>query len=283
MGLRLLYIAEIVGKPGIFALKTMLPELKERFKPEVIIGNGDGVTNGFGIGKNHAMYLRKIGIDVISGGDQTYYKKDLVATFDQTWHVIRPANYPPGNPGRGWRVHQVADNKEKKLAVISLLGLSGFNRVHLSNPYTFLPEITKRVLAETPYVVLDFHSVTTAEKATMNYFADGKLSAVLGSGIKAQTADAEILPGGTAVISDCGRTGSILSVGGFDPTIEIDQFMLGVPQRSFESWEGLEVQGCFVELDDHGKAIKIEPFRLPCKQKADPAQSSLPEEESPAD
>lgn len=258
MGVRILYLAEIVGKPGIFCVKSELPKLKQEFQPTLTIANADGATGGYGLGKTHAIYLRKLGVDIITGGDQIYFKKDLVSGLDQLYHVLRPANFPAGNPGRGWRTITVNGTK---IAVVSLLGLSGFSRVHLSNPYTFLPEIVKRIQSETNYIFLDFHSVTTAEKAAMSLHADGLVSACIGSGIRAMCADAEVLPGGTAAISDAGRSGSIQSVNGLDPVIEIRQFINGVPERSMETWAGLELQGCIIDIGDDGKALSITTFR----------------------
>ena len=145
------------------------------------------------------------------------------------------------------------------------MGLAGFSRIHLSNPFTFLPEIIKRLQAETNYIILDFHSVTTAEKMTMALMADGKLSAVIGSGLRVLTAGAEVLPGGTAMLIDAGRTGSSESVIGFDPKMEIQQFMTAIPERSSDWWEKLEIQGCVIDIGDDGKALAIESFRYPCE------------------
>lgn len=266
MPLRVLFLGEIVSKPGIYCIKTNLQKLRGQYKPDLVIANGDGATGGFGIGKTHAIYLRKLGIDIITGGDQTYYKKDIVAGMDQMYHVLRPANYPPGNPGRGWRTIMAGNSK---VGIISLMGLAGFSRIHLSNPFTFLPEIIKRLQAETNFIILDFHSVTTAEKMTMALMADGKLSAVVGTGLRVLTADAEILPGGTAILIDAGRTGSSQSVIGFDPKPEIQQFMTAIPERSSDCWEKLEIQGCVIDIGDDGKAIAIESFRHPCEGRPD--------------
>lgn len=264
MPLRVLYIAEIVSKPGLFCFKAMLPELKKKYAPDLVMVNADSCTGGYGLGKNHAMQLRKIGAELITGGDHIYNKKDMVAGIDQLYHVLRPANYPAGNPGRGWKLHILSERKDIKVGVISMMGQPGFTRIHLNNPFTYLPELVKRIRAETPWIFLDFHSVTTAEKVAMGFHADGMVSAVFGSGLRSQTADCTILPGGTGVISDCGRTGSLLSVDGFLPEPEIQQFLCGVPQRSCDTWDGLEIQGCFAEFDDAGKTLVMEPFRLPC-------------------
>ena len=275
MSLKVLYIGEIVGKPGVFCLKSGLQKLKEAKGIDFTIVNGDGTTQGFGLGKNHAMYLRKLGADVVTGGDMIFFKKDMVPLFDTAYHVLRPANFPPSAPGRGWKIYSAGG---KKIAVISLLGMAGFNRVHPSNPFTFLPDLAKRMKVETPFVIVDFHAVTTAEKVAMQLHADGKVSALIGSGMRCQTADAEVLPGGTAIIGDVGRTGSLLSVGGFDPLPEIQQYVTAIPQRSKETWEGLEIQACVIEFDDEGQALSIEALRIPVTDK--PANPNGEAEES---
>lgn len=268
MGKTILYIAEIVTKTGIYCVKNQLKSLIKEFQADFVIANGDGATGGFGLGKTHSIYLRKLGIDVITSGDQIFFKKDIQEHLPKAYHLLRPANFPQGNPGRGWRTYRVGGKKpddkperSENIVVISLLGQSGFNRIHPSNPYTFLPNIVERAKKDADIVIMDFHSPITAEKATMSLYADGRLTAVIGSGSRTQTNDAQILPRGTAVISDAGRTGSIQSVGGFEPETEIRQKMLGVPARSNEHWDGLEIQGVLLKVGDDGAAESIEPFR----------------------
>jgi len=260
MSVRILYIGEIVGKAGVYCIKQALGDLKTQHNIDFVIANGEGATGGFGIGKNHSIYLHKLGIDVITGGEKIYYKKDMVPHIVKAPYMLRPANYPPGTPGRGWRVYQAG---EHKIGVISLLGQAGFSRVHLSNPFTFLPELISRVREETPVIILDFHASTTAEKYSMFHHADGSLSAILGSHTKVLSADEHIKPKGTAVICDTGRTGSFMSVGGLDPKIEIDKFLTQIPERSADSWNSLELQGVLVDINDDGTAEKIERIKHP--------------------
>ena len=268
MGIKVLYIGEIVGKAGVFCVKKLLPKLKEEKGIDFVIANGEGTTGGFGLGKNHSVYLRKMGIDVITGGEKLYYKKDMVSHIIKAPYILRPANYPPGNPGRGWRIYS-PETSETKIGVISLLGQSGFSRVHLSNPFTFLPDIVKRLQDETKIMILDFHAATTAEKQTMFYHADGLVTAVIGSHNKVQTADERILPGGTGVICDAGRTGSQDSVGGLDSKIEIEKFLTQIPERSRDTWENLELQGVILEIDDDGKTVSIERVKEVCTEVPD--------------
>ena len=265
--MRVLFAGEVVGKAGVYCIKKLIPELKKEMELDFVIANADGATGGFGIGRSHAIYLRKLGVDVITGGDQIYFKKDMVPHIDSAYYMLRPANYPPGTPGRGWRYYNV-DN-DRRLAVISMLGQSGFDRVHGSNPFTYVPELASRARKETPFVILDFHATTTAEKYTMFHHADGMLSAVIGTGTRVQTRDALVMPKGTAVIGDAGRTGSRDSVAGLDPGPEIRKFMTGVPERSSDTWVNLELQGVLIDIGDDGKATSIEPIRRECEPPKD--------------
>ena len=263
IGLRILFIGEIVGKAGVFCVKAVLPHLRKEHSVDLVIANADGATGGFGLGKNHAIYLRKLGVDVITGGEQIFFKKDMVPHIDSAYYILRPANFPPAAPGRGWRYFNVG---ESRVAVISLLGQAGYDRVHPSNPFTYLPELAGRARNETPYVIVDFHAVTTAEKNTMFYCADSQVSAVIGTGTRVQTDDAAIMPGGTAVITDAGRTGSRDSVAGLDPRPEIRKFMTAIPERSTDAWSALELQGVLLDIGPDGKAVSIEPVAQPCEE-----------------
>ncbi|HUZ17502.1 MAG TPA: TIGR00282 family metallophosphoesterase [Spirochaetia bacterium] len=266
MSIRVLFIGEIVGKAGVFCVKNLLPSIKRDKNIDFVIANAEGTTGGFGLGRNHSIYLHKLGIDVLTGGERIYYKMDMVPHIQKAPYILRPANYPPGNPGRGWRVYSV---NGQKIAVICLLGQSGFTRVHLSNPYTFLPDLLSRVNQETRNVILDFHATTTAEKYTMFHLADGKVSAVIGTHTRALTADETILPGGTGVICDSGRTGSSDSVGGMEIETEIQKFLTAIPERSKDAWDGLELQGVIIDIDDNGKATSIERLRMKCEVQPD--------------
>ncbi|UCF99842.1 MAG: YmdB family metallophosphoesterase [Spirochaetaceae bacterium] len=260
--LRILYIGEIVGSPGVYCIKTKLAELKEERSIDFVIACGDGATGGFGIGKNHSIYLHKLGVDSITSGECIYYKKDMVTHIVKASYVLRPANYPYGNPGRGWNVFRV---QEQSVGVVNLLGQSGFNRVHLNNPFLMIESILEKISTETKTVIVDFHATTTAEKYTMFYYLDGKVSAVLGSHTKVLTADARVFPGGTAVMAGTGRTGSQYSVGGLEPEIEIRKFLTQIHEQSRVTWKNLELQGVIVETNEEGKAVGVEIVREACE------------------
>ncbi|MDR2784078.1 MAG: YmdB family metallophosphoesterase, partial [Treponema sp.] len=209
--MKILYIAEIVGKAGVFAVKKGLPELKERKRIDFVIANADGATGGGGLGRNHAAYLRKLGVHTLTLGECAFYKKDLVENIDKMPYVLRPGNLGSEAPGYGSYIYKLG---AVKIAVASLIGQSGFSRMHGDNPVALLPSLLERLRQETPVVILDFHASATAEKRAFFAVADGLCAAVIGSHTRVQTADEAVLPKGTAVITDAGRTGSIDSVGG---------------------------------------------------------------------
>ncbi|MDA3835572.1 MAG: TIGR00282 family metallophosphoesterase [Spirochaetales bacterium] len=260
MSITILALGEIVGKPGVYAVKTGIKQLRKEHNIDLVIANGEGATGGFGIGKNHAIYLHKVGVDVLTTGEKTYFKKDMVDHIAKAPYILRPANYPAKNPGRGWRTFDAGD---KSVAVVTLLGQSEFSRVHLGNPFSLLPILLEKIRTFTPYIVLQYHAATTAERKTMFFYADGMLSAVVGTHSKAITADAEIFPKGTAVITDNGRCGSLMSVGGLEPELEIRKFMTQIPERSNDCWDSLELQGALITLGDNGKAESITALRVP--------------------
>ena len=260
MNIRILFLGEIVGRPGIHALKDGLKKLKETQDIDFVVANGEGTTNGFGIGKNHALQILKLGIDLITTGEKTYFKKEMVEHIVKNARIIRPANYPAGNPGRGYRIFDI---KGIKVGFITLLGNSDFPRTHLSNPYHATNVLIEKLKPETQAICLQFHASTTAEKQTMAFHVDGKIAAMIGTHTKVLTSDARVLAGGTAMVTDNGHCGSNAGVGGFDAKIEIERFLTQIPSRSQEAWGNLELQGVLVEIDEAGKAVSIETIRQP--------------------
>jgi calcineurin-like phosphoesterase len=158
--------------------------------------------------------------------------------------------------------------------VAVLLGQSGFGRLHGENPYARLPALLERLRRETPYVILDFHAEATAEKGVLFALADGSCSAVIGSHNRVQTADERILPGGTAVITDAGRTGSRNSVGGCAIGERIQEYLTGIPDWTRDAWEQPEIQGVCLDIDSRGKAISIERIQWPVPEAAQEAGAS---------
>jgi len=259
--MKILYVAELVGKTGVFVFKKTLSELKKRYPYDFLIVGADGATSGNGLGAAHAGYIHKLGANAITLGECCFYKKDLTANIDKMPYVLRPENLNPETPGTGFKIFKTS-KKGESIAVAVLLGQNGFTRIHANNPFTALPELLEKLKKQTQYVIIDFHAQASAEKKTFFYAADSLCSAVIGSHTRIQTADEKIMPGGTAVISDSGRTGSQMSIGGCDINSRINEYLTGIPDWTKEAWDDLELQGVYLDIDTNGKAVSIERVRV---------------------
>ncbi|MDR3192745.1 MAG: YmdB family metallophosphoesterase [Treponema sp.] len=258
--MKVLYVAELVGKAGLYSFKQGIAELRKSASFDFVIVCADGATGGNGLGRNHAAYIRKLGAQVLTTGECCFYKKDLTENLEKIPYVLRPENLNAGAPGVGSRVYKAGN---EKVAVTVLLGQSGFGKLHGDNPFSLLPSLLERLRQETPYVIVDFHAGATGEKKTLFAAADGRCSAVIGSHTRVQTADETVLPGGTAVISDAGRTGSAESVGGVEIEGRIKEYLSGIPDWTKEAIDKPEFQGVLLDLDKSGRALSIRRIRLP--------------------
>lgn len=259
ISMKVLFLGEIVGRCGIGVIKNSLKEFRSQHNVDFVIANGEGATSGYGLGFQNAQSIHHMGVDVFVLGEKTYFKIDMVEGIEKYSRALRPANYPEGAPGKGIRYYNVGD---RRICVINALGMMGFNHPHTNNPFLLSENWVARAKEETPFVFYVFHSQATAEKQAMGYLLNGKASAVIGTHTKVQTADARILDQGTAYISDLGRCGSSVSVGGFDPEREIKKYRTQVFVRSRESWVQPQLEGVLVTFDDEtGKAVEIETIR----------------------
>ncbi|MDR0316703.1 MAG: YmdB family metallophosphoesterase [Treponema sp.] len=273
--MKVLYVAELVGKAGVYAFKKALPELKQRYPWDFLIACADGATGGNGLGRNHAAYIHKLGANVLTTGECCYYKKDLTENIEKLPYVLRPDNLNPEAPGFGSRVYKAGT---EKVAVAVLLGQNGFGRLHSNSPFAMLAALLERLRRETPYVIVDFHAQASAEKKTLFFAADGRCSAVIGSHTRVQTADECILSGGTAVISDAGRTGSRESVGGCDTASRIQEYLSGIPDWTRDAWDQPELQGVYIDIGADGTARSIQRIRI--EVPAAPQQETARDEEA---
>lgn len=263
MGFNILFIGEIIGKAGVFTVKESLSKLRGKYDVDFVIASGNWASSGGGIGKSHASYLKKLGLDVITTGEGAFFKKDIIELHEKKSWLIRPANYPQDVPGRGWNIYR---HEKMRIAVLVLLGQAGFKRVHLDNPFHALDRIYDEIKDKADIVFLEFRASSTAEKVAMAHYADGRLTAIVGSYARAITSDASIGPGGTAFICDAGRTGSMDSVGGMEPQGRIQSYLSGVHNWVAEAGGRTELQGSIIECDDDGRAIGIKALRFPCSE-----------------
>ena len=260
LSMRVLFLGEIVGRCGIGIIKNALKAYRRDNGVDLVIANGEGATSGFGLGFQNALSLQHMGIDILTMGEKSFFKVDMVEGIGKRSSILRPANYPEDVPGRGVRYVTVGDTK---VCIFNTLGMCNFNNPHLNNPFLGVNSLLDKIHAETNIVFYVFHASATAEKMAMGRMLQGKVSAVVGTHSKVLTSDAKILEGGTAYITDLGRCGASMSVGGFEPEHEIRKFRTSVQTRSHESWLKPQMQGLMVDVDNQsGKATAVAPVVL---------------------
>ena len=254
--MRVLFIGDVVGGPGRRGLKAAMPELRERHRPDLTIVNGENSAGGMGITEKTAGALFDAGADVITSGNHVYRHRDAYDFLDRAERVIRPANYPHANPGRG---HVVVEVGGMRIGVINLSGAVGLQVAR--SPFHEVDSILERIEADG--VIVDFHAEVTSEKVAMGWHLDGRVGAVLGTHTHVPTADARVLPGGTAFISDVGMTGSRTSVLGVKPEQALEAMITQMPVRFETADDDVWVMGAVVEVNSEGLADSIEQVMLP--------------------
>jgi metallophosphoesterase (TIGR00282 family) len=257
--MKVLYIGDIMGEPGRRAVARTVPRLIAQRQIDVVIGNGENVAGGFGITPDLAEELFEMGLSVITTGNHAWDKKEVLDYFPRESRLLRPANYPVGVPGKGSVV--VETNSGEQLAVLQLMGRAYMPTIDC--PFQVAKRELSRLKQETSAVIVDMHAEATSEKMAMGHYLDGDVTAVVGTHTHVQTADDQILPRGTAYITDIGMTGPLHSVIGMKKEQAIDKFLTGMPRR-FEVASGPSVFcAVLLELDAClGKAVAFERIRI---------------------
>ncbi len=255
--IRVLFVGDIVGRPGRVAVRRFLPPLCGEFSPDFVIGNAENAAGGYGLTEAVAKELFEAGFDLLTSGNHIW-RREFLPYLARAERVLRPANYPAGAVGRGYAILQKED---KKLGVINLEGRV-FMR-SLECPFRQGIALAERLREETPCVVVDFHAEATSEKLALGWYLDGKVSALLGTHTHVQTGDERILPGGTAYISDVGMTGLRDSVIGMKKEQAIEMFLTQVPRKLEVPKTGpKKLEAVFLELEaSTGKALQITRLR----------------------
>lgn len=247
-----LFLGDIIGRPGRKILEKYLRSLVKKHSPSLIIANGENAAGGLGITEKVGQELLNE-IDVLTSGNHIWDKKEALDYLAREPRLLRPANYPPQNPGKGTYVFEAAGGK------IGILNLQG--RVFMEPidcPFRHSDEELKKLKASTPVIIVDFHAEATSEKQAMGWYLDGKVSAVIGTHTHVPTADERILPQGTAFITDVGMVGACNSVIGIRRDQAVKRFLTGRPQRFEPGKEGVFLSAVFVEVDPKtGKALSI--------------------------
>jgi len=244
----ILAIGDVIGKPGRKALNQLLPSLRRQHGIDLVIVNGENAAGGIGLTLDTAGEMLDAGTDVLTSGNHIWMHREIYPYLDSEMPILRPLNYPPGVPGRGYLVIG-------KVAVVNIIG-----RVFIGDfdcPFramdTLLSELEEKI------IIVDFHAEATSEKVAMGRYLDGRVSAVLGTHTHVGTTDTRILPRGTAYVSDIGMTGPLDSVIGDDTEAAIQRFLTSMPHRLSVGRGKTALNGILVKVDDDtGKALSIE-------------------------
>jgi metallophosphoesterase (TIGR00282 family) len=258
-GMKVLFIGDVVGRPGVQAVQTFVPRLIAAHKVDIVIANAENSEGGAGISPESAESILAAEVNLLTSGNHIWTKRQIVPWLEANPELLlRPANYPAGAPGKGHAIARSPDGR--KLGVINVEGRV-FMRP-LDDPFTTAAKLVKELRAETPCILVDMHCEATSEKNAMGAFLDGKVSAVVGTHTHVQTADERILPGRTAFITDVGMAGPLDSVIGMKKEVSVERFLSQRPVPSEVAKNLVYLQGVVITIDDAtGKAQAIERIR----------------------
>jgi metallophosphoesterase (TIGR00282 family) len=260
--MRLLFLGDVVGRSGRAAVLETLPKLCERYRADFVVVNGENAAGGFGISETILQELLDVGADVVTTGNHVWDQREALVFIERYDRLLRPANFPAGTPGRGAGLYKAANGAD-------VLVVNAQGRVFmtdLDDPFRAVEdEITACGLKSgADAILIDFHAEATSEKEAIAHFVDGRATAVVGTHTHVPTADDQVLPGGTAYISDAGMCGDFDSVLGMDKEEPINRFLTKIASRRFAPSKGeATICGVGIEVDDAtGLARAIAPIRL---------------------
>ena len=253
--MRILFIGDIVGKGGRQAINVLVPGLLSEYGCDFCVANGENMAGGNGFTKQCLLEMDNSGVDVFTGGDHMWDQKDFMTEIGSLTNVLRPANLPDCQPGRGWGVFTARDGSP--VAVMSLLGRT-FMAAGADCPFAAAERLLPEIRQHTPVVVIDFHAEATSEKIALGRYFDGKVSAVVGTHTHVATADQQIFPGGTAFQCDLGMVGARESILGRDIAPVLSRFRTGLPARFTVNDRGPRLSGAVVTVSAAGRAEGIE-------------------------
>lgn len=253
--MKILFLGDIVGSIGRKGVSMFLPQIREEYDIDLVIGNVENAAAGFGITEKVIKEIIDGGVDVLTGGNHIWDKKEGMHILESYERILRPANYPKGVPGKGYIILSYFG---KKICIINLQGRIFMEAI--DNPFTVVEDIVEKVKKDTNIILVDMHAEATSEKMAMGYFLRGKVSAVIGTHTHVQTADERILEGGTGYITDAGMCGAEDSILGVEKEAVLKKFLLQIPQRFEIPEKGLfKMEGVIMEIEEFtGKTKKIE-------------------------
>ena len=252
--MKILFIGDIVGKPGRELIRKGLPDLADRLEVDLVIANAENAAAGFGVTKDIGDALLESGVHVMTSGNHIWAKKEVIEYIGGEPRLLRPANYPAGVPGRGSYVARTGDGRA--VGVINVMGRVFMQSI--DDPFTVVLKEIEAMRGRTKVIVVDFHAEATSEKVAMGWYLDGKVTLVVGTHTHVQTADERILPNGTAYITDAGMTGPHDSIIGMEREPSLARFLNGMPSRYEPATGNPRLNGVVIEADDKtGRALAI--------------------------
>ena len=251
--MKLLFVGDVVGSVGRGALASLLPGLRERHEPDFVVVNGENAAGGVGITERVARELFELGADVLTLGNHAYRHREVYEYLDAEDRIVRPANYPKGNPGRG---HTVVERDGMRLAVVSLSGIVWMEAAR--SPFPEADAVLAELRGKADHVLVDFHAEATSEKVAMGWHLDGRVTACLGTHTHVPTADARVLPGGTAYITDVGMTGPQDGVIGMKRELALERFRTLLPVKLETAAGDPWLHAVVIEAHEEGRATSIE-------------------------
>lgn len=261
MPVKILFIGDIIGKPGRQALSRELHRLVDRYNVDIVIANGENAAGGFGLTEETARELFKQGVHLLTGGNHIWDKKEQVPLILADPRILRPANYPAGALGNGSAVLTTPGGV--KVGVLNLEG-----RVYMKTlecPFKVADREIERLKQETSIIFVDFHAEATSEKSALGWYLDGRISALIGTHTHVQTADERILTQGTAFLTDAGMTGAFDSVIGMGKEETISRFLTQLPSKFEVAKKDIRLNGVVIGVDEqNGKALSIERINISC-------------------
>jgi len=255
---RLLFVGDVVGSPGRQVLERLLPGLRERHAPDFVVVNGENAAGGLGITEKVARPWLENGVDAITLGNHAYHHRTVYPYLDQEQRIVRPANYPKGNPGRGMTVVRSASGL--RLGVVNLSGTVFLDAAR--SPFSEADAVLAELRGRADHVLVDFHAEATSEKVAMGWHLDGRVTACVGTHTHVPTADARVLPGGTAYVTDVGMTGARGGVIGVKREQALERFRTMMPVRFETSEEDPGLNAVLIEAGENGRATSIEQLLL---------------------
>jgi metallophosphoesterase (TIGR00282 family) len=250
---RLLFVGDVVGSPGRHALSDVLPRLREEHEPDFVVVNGENSAGGLGITPKIARGWLDDGVDAITLGNHAYRHSEVYEYLDSEERIVRPANWPKADPGRGYTI---VSGEAGSLAVVNLSGVVFLDSAR--SPFAEADLIVSEVRDRADWILVDFHAEATSEKVALGWYLDGRVTACVGTHTHVPTADARVLPGGTAYITDVGMTGPRGGVIGMDREAALRRFTSMVPSKLDTSQEDPWLNGVLVSADSSGRATSIE-------------------------